>query len=91
MATGDNTFSSAVLERVGYNYGNARLGLELGRKWFTFYLHAGVSRVTGTVHNLDSEVMSEATGTTSVSFSNDPKLRLWTASARVGFIVFLAK
>jgi hypothetical protein len=91
MATGDNTFSSAVLERVGYNYGNARLGLELGRKWFTFYLHAGVSRITGQVHNLAAETMSESTGTTTVSFPRDPSVRLWAPSASLGFIVYLAK
>jgi hypothetical protein len=91
MATGDATLSSAVLDRVGYSYANAHLGLELGRKWFTFYLHAGVSRVTGTLHNLDAVTMSEATGTTTITFSKDPSVRLWAPSARIGFIVYLAK
>jgi hypothetical protein len=91
MATGDNTFSSAVLERVGYNYANARIGLELGRKWFTFYVHAGISRVTGQVHNLAAETMSESAGTTTVSFPRDPSVRLWAPSASLGFIVYLAK
>jgi len=88
---GDRTFSSAVLDRVGYNYANAHLGLELGRRWFTFYLHAGVSRVTASVHNLSAETMSASSGTTSVSFARDPSVRLWSVSARVGFIVYLAK
>jgi hypothetical protein len=90
-ATGDATFSSAVLERFGYNYANAHVGLELGRKWFTFYLHAGVSRITGSVHNLSSETMSGAEGTTTVTFTTDPNVRLWTVSARLGFVVYLAK
>ena len=90
-ASGDETFSSAVLERIGYNYGNARLGLELGRKWFTFYLHAGMSRITARVHNLSAETMSETSGTTTVSFSRDPNVRLWTASASLGFVIYLAK
>ena len=90
-ASGDSTFSSAVLERIGYNYGNARLGVELGRKWFTFYLHAGMSLITGRVHNLSSETMSATSGTTTVSFSRDPNVRLWTPSASLGFVIYLAK
>jgi hypothetical protein len=89
--SGDTTLSSAVLDRVGYDYANAHVGLELGRKWFTFYVHAGASRVTGTVHNLTAVTMSESAGTTSVTFSKDPTVQLWSVSARLGFIVYLAK
>jgi hypothetical protein len=91
MATGDTTFSSAVLERVGYDYASARAGVEFGRTWFTFYIHAGISRVTGQVHNLSAETMSESSGTTTVSFPHDPNVRLWAPSASLGFIVYLAK
>jgi len=91
MASGDATISSAMLDRVGYDYANARLGLEIGRTWFTFYVHAGMSRVTGTVHNLSAAMMSEAAGTTSLTFSKDPTVQLWTVSARIGFVVYLAK
>jgi hypothetical protein len=91
MVSGDDTFSSAVLDRVGYDYTNARLGLEFGQRWFTFYLHAGVSRITGQVHNLTAETMSQSSGTTSVAFAKDPTVQLTTVSARLGFIVYLAK
>jgi len=90
-ATNDQTFSSAVLDRVGYDYANAHVGLELGRKWFTFYIHAGVSRITSTVHNISSETMSESSGTSSVTFSKDPSIKLWAPSARIGFVIYLAK
>ena len=88
---GDATFKSAILERVGYDYANAHLGLELGRKWFTFYIHGGMSRITGTVHNISAETMTGAEGTTTVTFSKDPSLKLWGPSARIGFVVYLAK
>ena len=91
LVTGDQTVSSGVLDRVGYQYANAQLGLEFGRKWFTFYIHAGVSRITGTVHNINSETMSSDSGTTVVSFNQDPKVEMWSASARLGFVVYLAK
>lgn len=89
--SGDASMSSPVLDRVGYDYANARVGLELGRTWFTFYVHAGVSRITGTVHNLDAETMSGSSGTTTVSFTTDPTVQVWSVSARLGFIVYLAK
>ena len=88
---GDATFESKVLERVGYDYANAHLGLELGRKWFTFYIHAGMSRITGSVHNISSETMTGSQGTTTVTFSKDPSVKLWGPSARIGFVVYLAK
>jgi len=91
MVSGDASFSSAILDRVGYDYANAHVGLELGRRWFTFYIHAGYSRITSTVHNLSAETMSQSAGNTTVTFSKDPSVRLWSVSARAGFIVYLAK
>lgn len=88
---GSDASSSPALDRVGYDYANARVGLELGRRWFTFYLHAGVSRVTGTIHDLDAATMSSSTGTTRVSFTTDPTVRVWSVSASLGFVVYLAK
>jgi hypothetical protein len=84
--SGDPTFSSAVLDRVGYDYANAHLGLEFGRKWFTFYVHAGMSRVTGSVHEL-----SAVTSMSTVTFTTDPNVTVWSVSARAGFIVYFLK
>src|SRR5581483_2442473 len=63
--SGDSSFDSSTLDRVGYSYENARLGLELGRKWFTFFIHAGVSHVSGNVHNLSSVMSGSDPGMTS--------------------------
>lgn len=84
--SGDADYTNPTLERVGYTYANAHLGLELGRRWFTFYLHAGASRVTGNVYELVP--MSE---TSSVSFSQEPRATAWSVSARLGFIVYLVR
>jgi hypothetical protein len=89
--SGSDDSSSPALDRVGYDYANARVGLELGRRWFTFYLHAGVSRISGTIHNLDAATMSSSMGTTSVSFPTDPTVRVWSVSASLGFVAYLAK
>jgi hypothetical protein len=38
-----STFSSPLLERVGYDYANAHLGLDFGTRRVVFYLHGGMS------------------------------------------------
>ena len=90
--SGDTTFSSPLLDKVGYDFASARVGLELGRKHVTFFIHAGASVVTGTVHNVDmatqSGMSSGTTSTVTVS-TTDPHVRLFSVSATVGFIVYL--
>lgn len=86
MITGDHSFKASVLERVGYDYVNAHAGLEFGRKRFTFYIHAGMSRVTTEVHELGATADESGAG---VTFVDDPRLRLWTVSARAGLILYV--
>ncbi len=86
-ATGDATFNAAVLEHVGYRYANAHVGLEFGRKWATFYIHGGVSRVTGRVHELLAS-MDMSDPTISVTLTEDPVVTITSVSARVGLIVY---
>ncbi len=89
-----SSFSSAMLERVGYDYGNAHLGLDFGSRRVTFYIHAGMSYVRAQVHNVDSVVASRTesgTGsyTTEVSVKQDPTVRAWFPSAKLGLVVYL--
>ena len=89
-----SSFSSAMLERVGYDYGNAHLGLDFGGRRATFYIHAGMSYVRAQVHNLDSVVSSRTSSgtgsyTTEVSIKQDPTVRAWFPSAKLGLIVYL--
>jgi hypothetical protein len=89
--SGDDMLDSPALERFGYDYADAHLGFELGRKRATFYLHAGVTRVTGHVRNLD-QVGADAEpddGNASVSFTQDPNVTMTTLSARFGLIVYI--
>jgi hypothetical protein len=80
MVTGDEGFSSGLLERVGYDFANAHLGFAFGRKRFSFYLQAGMSRTSGTLH---PEQMS------SVTFTEDPHVTIWSVSARLGFVLYI--
>jgi hypothetical protein len=49
---------SGPLQRVGYDFVNAHLGLDFGYKRATFYLHGGMSYVRSQVHDLDALVQS---------------------------------
>lgn len=87
---GDNSFTSPLLEKVGYDFANARVGIELGRKYFTFFIHAGVSRVTGQIHHFDQVASSQTASDSMVSITaTDPKITLWGVSANLGFIVYV--
>ena len=89
LVTGNPMFSSPVLDRVGYDYADAHVGLELGRKTFTFYVHAGASVVTGSVHDLGE--LDNNMPKTKVTFGADPTITLTTVSARLGFIYYFGK
>ncbi len=85
--SGDDSIDSLALERFGYDYANAHVGLEIGRSW-TFFLRAGASRITGVAHDLEAEIssMAEDDPSTTVTFGEDPKVTAWVPSARLGFI-----
>jgi hypothetical protein len=87
--------NNALLERIGYDYVNGHLGLELGSRRVTFYIHGGMSYFRATVHNLDTVVQNQAaanggdTSSTTVSIKQDPIIKAWTPSAKLGLIVYL--
>jgi hypothetical protein len=65
----------AVLENVGYDYMNLRLGLELGGKRFIFLVRGGFTFIRSTIHHLDSLIdEGNANSTTTVSVGEDPVL-----------------
>ena len=83
--SGDPTYSSSLLERVGYDYANGHIGLELGHWRATFYLHAGMSRITSELHGLDT-IASTDEMSASVGRS---RLTMWSVSGRVGLVIYL--
>ena len=57
---GSSYQSNAVLERVGYDYANAHLGLDLGYRRVTFFIHGGMSFIRASVHNIDQAIQSDS-------------------------------
>lgn len=79
---------SPMLERVGYDYGNAHLGIEIGSPRGTrFFLHGGVSYIRTTIHNMQ-QVVQEDAGDGSITF-NDPQLTGFFPSAKLGFLIYI--
>jgi hypothetical protein len=81
---------SPVLERVGYQYLNAHLGLDFGSRRFVFFIHGGVSVLRGQLHNLDAALADAgATGTTEVLVRQDPNAKAVGPSVKLGFIGYV--
>jgi hypothetical protein len=81
---GDPEYSSPLLERVGYDYANAHVGLELGGPRGKLYLRGGMSRVTGELHGVNEAAGEGAT------LAEDPAIEVWSVSAKIGFIYYVA-
>lgn len=82
---------NAILQRVGYDYANAHLGLDFGKQRVVFYLHGGMSYIRANIHNINSEIPSGmgSTGGTTVSFNQDPIVRVMTPSVKLGFVFYI--
>jgi hypothetical protein len=81
---------SAILQSVGYDYANAHLGLDFGTRRVVFFLHGGMSYIRATVHNVNEQLASSTSGSnTTVSFGQDPTIRVVTPSAKLGFIFYI--
>jgi hypothetical protein len=83
MVSGDPEYSNEALDSVGYDFVNLHAGLEFGRERATFYVHAGMSQVSGALRGIAPEDDS------SVSFSDDPQMTIRGVSARIGLIVYI--
>ncbi len=76
-----------LLQRVGYTFVNAQLGLEIGHpNWFVFFVRGGLSRVWLSSSDAASAVITKSDGTR-ITFA-DPSARLGIPTAKVGLMFF---
>jgi hypothetical protein len=87
MASGQFS-DSPLLNKVGYDYANAHVGLDFGGKRAIFFVHGGVSMVWAQLHNLNDALSSPGSSTV-VTVNQDPKIKVTGSSLKVGLIVFL--
>jgi hypothetical protein len=76
-----------LLQRVGYTFVNAHVGLEFGHpNWFVFFVRGGLSRVWLSSSNADKVLVTTSEGTR-VTFA-DPSARLGIPTVKAGFMIF---
>ncbi|MES1210117.1 MAG: hypothetical protein ABUS79_29630 [Pseudomonadota bacterium] len=87
---------NAILQRVGYDFANAHLGLDFGVKRVVFFIHGGMSYVRANIRNVNAEIASNmssgttgSSGGTTVSFNQDPVVRIFTPSVKLGFVLYI--
>jgi hypothetical protein len=80
-----------LLERVGYTFVNAQVGLELGApSTFVFFIRGGLSRVWLSVNNANQAVQaSSGNGGTRLTSIDDPSVRLGIPSVKAGFMFYV--
>jgi hypothetical protein len=83
--------SSVVLEDVGYDYMNLRIGAEIGGDRFKFIVRGGFTFIRSTIHHLDTLINEEAdpSSTTTVTVGEDPTLTGVAPSLDLGLCVYL--
>jgi hypothetical protein len=78
--------------KLDYTFFNAHTGLDFGSDNVTFFLHGGVTYMRATLSELDVPLdTSSKTGAppTTLTFREDPVVRMWTPSVKLGVIFFL--
>lgn len=84
--------SGSVLDRVGYDFANAHLGIEFGQDRVAFFIHGGLSYVRTTVYNSNSLIgPPQVTGaeTTTITINQDPTLVAIVPSAKFGLVAYI--
>jgi hypothetical protein len=83
-----------ALQRVGYDFVNAHLGLDFGYKRVTFYIHGGMSYVRAQVHNVDQvlnntpSIDGQNANGTQVTVPRGGTIKYIGPSAKIGLIVY---
>jgi hypothetical protein len=86
-----NAALAPLFRRVGYNYANAQLGLELGRHAFQFYVHGGVSYMRAVLHDVQAALQTagaDPNAATTVRITQDPIVHAWVPSLKLGMVVY---
>jgi hypothetical protein len=81
------TTNLAVLERVGYQFANGLLGLELGSRRVAFYVRGGVTYMRMNLHNFDT-IVKQAVKDDRAS-SGEVRLNYRGPTAKLGLVVYL--
>jgi hypothetical protein len=87
--SGLGKFSNYV-NRLNYTFANAHAGVDIGKQDFTFFVHGGFTYLHARLRDVmpPPDTVS-STGRTSITFREDPIVKMFTPSVKVGLIVYL--
>ena len=90
LFAGMGDFGSYV-RRFSYTFFNAHAGIELGKRNVTFFMHGGFTYLRATLHDVQppAEIDPARPGRTTVTFKQDPYVRMLVPSAKLGLVVYL--
>jgi hypothetical protein len=75
-----------LLEKVGYDYLDAQLGLELGSpRGFSFFLRGGIAYLWTTVRGANQSISNAGASVVTVA---DPRIRATIPTVKLGFLYF---
>jgi hypothetical protein len=78
------------VNRLDYTFANAHLGLDIGRRDFTFFIHGGFTFLRARLKDVTvPPELTSNTGKTSITFHEDPIIKMFTPSVKLGFIFYL--
>ena len=86
---GNSKFASYV-HRLNYTFANAHAGVDIGKQDFTFFIHGGFTYLRARLREITPPPTAiSSTGRTSITFREDPIVKMFTPSLKVGLIVYL--
>lgn len=82
---------SPLAKSVGYQFVNFHVGLEIGSRRSSFFIHGGMSYVHSVLHHANDAMATNGPtdANTFVSVQSDPQVVLWLPSVKLGFILYL--
>jgi hypothetical protein len=90
---GSSYQGSRLADKVGYQFANLHLGMELGKERFTFFFHGGMSYVHSVLYGANNELGGQTQnadgGSTTVVINGDPVITAWMPSFKLGFIFYV--
>ena len=81
---------ASYVHRLNYTFANAHAGIDIGERGFTFFIHGGFTYLRARLRDVQAPPdMVTSTGRTSIAFKEDPIIKMFTPSLKVGLIVYL--
>jgi hypothetical protein len=81
---------ASYVHRLNYTFANAHAGIDIGERGFTFFIHGGFTYLRARLRDVQAPPDTvTSTGRTSIAFREDPIIKMFTPSLKVGLIVYL--